>query len=95
MNEDTKSLLAKLFEARVNEVAVLTREEKEMVELGKTFHETKDVFPNASQEEIQKIDQFVDEAVENISFEMGFYNEKYYKNGFSDAIKLISECLSK
>ena len=64
MNEDTKSLLAKLFEARVKE-------------------------------EKQKIDQFVDEAVENISFEMGFYNEKYYKNGFSDAIKLISECLSK
>lgn len=44
------------------------------------------------QEERESILNILDEVIENYQIRAGFYNEKYYKQGFKDAIKLCLEC---
>ena len=51
--------------------------------------------PNATDEEIDKIAEIIEMAVENISCEMGYFNEKYYKTGLADGIRLVIECMQR
>ena len=34
-------------------------------------------------------------AVEYISCEMGYFNEKYYKTGLADGIRVVMECMQR
>ena len=34
-------------------------------------------------------------AIENMSYEMGYFEEKYYKTGFADGVRLIMECVER
>lgn len=93
--EKLESMLDGIFEMRVNEVAGVTAEERMAIQNMKAERELKDFLPNATKEEKQKIEEYVENVKENIAVEMGFFNEKYYKNGFADAIKLVMECMKK
>ncbi len=86
-------MLDELFETRSVSIERLSKKEKDELNKGKNNVEVEIFFPEATDEEKHKIEQFIDLVVEDISFEMSFFNKKYYKAGFSDAIKLITESL--
>jgi len=50
-------------------------------------------FPDATDEDFEKIEEVIEIAVENVSCEIGYLNEKYYKTGLADGIKLVFECM--
>ena len=45
--------------------------------------------------EIKKIEELIDTAMENMPYEMGYFEEKYYKTGFTDGVRLIMECVGR
>lgn len=91
--EKLESMLTEIFDARIDNIASVTKKEREQIKEMKNFVEMEEFFPEATKKEIQRIEEFADIVTENIACEMGFFNEKYYKTGFADAIKLIMECM--
>ena len=77
-----------IFEARVNDVATLSEEDKTNIE----YHSNSsaaykkieallnDFCPNNAYDVLVAIDDFVSE----INYEASYFNEKYYKQGFCD-----------
>ena len=61
----------------------------------KTKIDIEDAFENATDGEIKKIEELIDTAMENMSYEMGYFEEKYYKTGFADGVRLIIECVGR
>ena len=93
--EKMKSMLDEIFNARVETVASISKEEQEKINEAKTKIEIKDAFENATDSEIKKIEELIDIAMENMSYEMGYFEEKYYKTGFADGVKLVVECMGR
>ena len=93
--EKLESMLAEIFDARIDNIASVTKEEREQIKEMKNLVDIEEFFPEATKKEIQRIEEFADIVTENIACEMGFFNEKYYKTGFADAIKLVMECMKK
>ena len=54
-----------------------------------------DVFENITDNEIKNIEELVDIAIENMSYEIWYYEEKYYKAGFADGVKLMRHLFDK
>lgn len=93
--EKLESMLTEIFDARIDNIASVTKEEREQIKEMKNLVDIEEFFPEATKKEIQRIEEFADIVTENIACEMGFFNEKYYKTGFADAIKLVMECMKK
>lgn len=93
--EKMKSMLNEIFNARVETVASVTKEEQEKINEAKTKIVIKDAFENATDGEIKKIEELIDTTMENMSYEMGYFEEKYYKTGFADGVRLIMECVGR
>lgn len=91
--EKMESILKEFFESRVESVVCLTDEEKEIIGKDKVEINIKEFFPNATDDDIYKIEQIIDLSRDNMACEMGYFEEKYYKTGFADAIKLVLECM--
>ena len=93
--EKMKSMLDEIFNARVETVDSVTKEEQEKINESKTKIVLEDAFENATDREIKKIEELIDIAMENMSYEMGYFEEKYYKTGFADGVRLIIECVGR
>lgn len=93
--EKMKSMLNEIFNARVETVASVTKEEQEKINEAKTKIVIKDAFENATDGEIKKIEELIDTTMENMSYEMGYFEEEYYKTGFADGVRLIMECVGR
>ena len=93
--EKIESMLDEIFNARADSIASITKEEQEKINEGKTCIDIERYFPNATDEEINKIAEIIEMAVENISCEMWYFNEKYYKTGLADGIRLVIECMQR
>ena len=93
--EKLESMFTEIFDARIDNIASVTMEEREQIKEMKNLVDIEEFFPEATKKEIQRIEEFADIVTENIACEMGFFNEKYYKTGFADAIKLVMECMKK
>ena len=91
--EKMKSMLDEIFNARVETAASVTKEEQEKINEAKTKIVFEDAFENATDNEIKKIEELIDKAMENMSYEMGYFEEKYYKTGFADGVRLVIECM--
>ena len=91
----SNGLLDLIFSLRVDDISKVSKEDLEKINKMKTIVKIEKYFPNFSSEEITQIEKFVDIEVDNIAFEMAFLNEKYYKKGFADGIKLLMECIKK
>ena len=88
-----------IFEARVNDVATLSEEDKTNIE----YHSNSsaayekieallgDFCPDNAYDVLVAIDDFVSE----INYEAGYFNEKYYKQGFCDGVGLMKYMLTK
>ena len=93
--EKMKCMLDEIFNARVETVASVTKEEQERINEAKTKIVLEDAFENATDCEIKKIEEFIDTAMENMSYEIRYFEEKYYKTGFADGVRLIMECVGR
>lgn len=93
--EKMKSMLDEIFNARVEAVASVTKEEQEKINEAKTKIVIEDIFENATDREIKNIESLIDIMMENMSYEMGYFEEKYYKTGFADGVRLIMECVGR
>jgi len=88
-----------IFEARVNDVATLCEEDKTNIE----YHSNStaayekietllgDFCPDNAYDVLVAIDDFVSE----INYEAGYFNKKYYKQGFCDGVGLMKYMLTK
>ena len=88
-----------IFEARVNDIATLSKEDK----TNTPYHSNSsaayekieallnDFCPNNAYDVLVAIDDFVSE----INYEAGYFNEKYYKQGFCDGVGLMKYMLTK
>ena len=88
-----------IFEARLNGVATLSKEDK----TNTPYHSNSsaayekieallnDFCPNNAYDVLVAIDDFVSE----INYEAGYFNEKYYKQGFCDGVGLMKYMLTK
>ncbi len=94
-------LLNEFYKERENEIAKLEEEDKQILknlllerkqkneQLELAISNIPKVFP----EVINNIKAKIEEKLE-IEYNIdGYYNEKSYKTGFSDAIKLVLECM--
>ena len=93
--EKMESMLDGIFNARVDAIESMTKEEQEKINEGKTYIDMDKFFPNATAEDIEKIEEIINMTVENVSCEIGYLSEKYYKTGLSDGIKLVFECMQR
>ena len=74
-----KSILDEIFNIRVETVASVIKEEQEKINETKTKIDIEDAFENANYNEIKKIEELIDIAMENISYEMGYFEENIIK----------------
>lgn len=97
---DTQCILNEFYKSRENEISTI--EEKDKQNLEKLLLERKQKneqleiaisnIPEAFTEIINNIKIRINEKLEIEHDIDGYYGEKAYKTGFSDAIKLIMEC---
>lgn len=77
--EKMKSILDEIFNIRVETVASVIKEEQEKINETKTKIDIEDAFENATYNEIKKIEELIDIAMENMSYEMGYFEENIIK----------------
>jgi len=94
----TKSILDKIFEQREDELYNITAEERKL--LSKKSKDYANIYiaidnvPPAFKETRKGIETSVENYLETLSDIQGIENEKFYKEGFSDAISLILNCVN-
>lgn len=98
-NDENKDILDKLFKQRENEIYNIRKKERKIVtQYNKEYN---DVFvsinniPNGFTETRNNIQNTITKYLEKLNEFQGIENEKFYKEGFSDAINLIFGCTSK
>ena len=74
-----KSILDEIFNIRVETVASVIKEEQEKINETKTKIDIEDAFENATYNEIKKIEELIDISMENMSYEMGYFEENIIK----------------
>lgn len=92
---NNNDLLAKIFEQRENEIYKIKIAKKLLLQRKKEYLDISialDNIPNAFTETRKGIKDSIEKYLETINEIQGIENEKFYKEGFSDAIKLIFSC---
>lgn len=98
MCESKKEVLDNLFESRETNLYVLTEEDKKKIENLTKNNDTYEKLFNIIEElpsdtnKLEKVRDSLDSYIDRINIAGSYENEKFYKIGFSDAIKLILEC---
>ena len=98
-NIEIKSMIDKIFEQREEELYTLTVEEREML-LKKSKNYSKiytaiENIPQAFTETKEGIKASIENYLEILNDLQGIENKKFYQEGFSDAINLLLNCISK
>lgn len=98
-NDENKDILDKLFKQRENEIYNITKKERKIVtqynkEYNNIFVSINNI-PNGFTETRNNIQSSITKYLEKINEFQGMENEKFYKEGFSDAINLILDCTKK
>lgn len=91
-----EQILKNIFERREEELYKITEEVKE--NLKKKAEIKMDIIKMIEQlndDEIIKemMRKSIEKYIEILNTEIAFYNEKFYKNGFKDGIKFVSELI--
>ena len=92
-------ILSKIFEQRENEIYEINNNERELLSQRKkeylNISIALDNIPDAFKETKKSITESIEKYLSTINEIQGIENEKFYKEGFSDAIKLIFNCNRK
>lgn len=95
--ENEKNILDFIFEARCDEIAYITEKDKEFLNSKKAnIDNYYSIFKMSLQKLPDEIREEIFEHFMNYSntqdYITGYFNEKYYKIGFSDCMRLILNC---
>ena len=92
-------LLNKIFEQRENEIYEIKNNERKLYSQKTKDYSGIDIaienLPDAFTETRKVIKDSIEKYLETLNEIQGIENEKFYKEGFSDAVKLIFNCSSK
>lgn len=97
-NFELNNILNKLFVQREEQLYEFTEEERE--KLAKKSKQYDNIYvaigniPNAFTETINGIKTSIENYLETLNDLQGLENQKFYQEGFSDAINLILNCIS-
>lgn len=93
---DKKSMLDLILEIRIDDVATLSDEERRLMTISTNHSDALLTFlkEKLSPEDYKHTEELFDDFFENFMCEIGATNDKYYKNGFSDAFELTVDTLS-
>lgn len=96
---EIKNILGKIFEQREEKVYNFTTDERKLIEKKSKCYS--DIYtaisnvPPAFIETRRGIETSIENYLEILNDIQGMENKKFYENGFSDAINLILNCVSK
>ena len=92
-------MLNVIFEARLEDIAHTTKEDKEFLQANCNFG---DIYTNLESlinkncgKEADKILHTLDDFIEDLNVESGYFNEKYYKQGFIDGLNVLKIIFQK
>ena len=96
MNND---MLNVIFEARLEDIAHTTEKDKEFLQANCN---SEDIYTNLESlinencgEEANHILLILDDFIQNLNVESGYFNEKYYKQGFIDGLNVLKLIFQK
>ena len=88
-----------IFEARLEDIAHTTENDKKFLQANyhsSEIYDNLEVIINKNcGEETDKILHTLDDFIENLNIESGYFNEKYYKQGFIDGLNVIKLIFQK
>lgn len=93
MNDKSKKLLKEWLEFREEELSTLTEEDKKHWIYFEEISEN--ILRNVPKENKMYVQKQLNELDDNFLDYLGYWNEKYYRNGFCDGIELICSALNK
>lgn len=96
--KDNENILDLIFNARSEELAKLTKEDREFLDspeanISKDYHNFIDSLENLAEETKNNIIEKVNTYSDTSDFIHAYYYKKYYKLGFSECLKLILDCI--
>ncbi|MBS5863802.1 MAG: hypothetical protein KIC54_03835 [Clostridium sp.] len=90
------NLLSKIFEQREDELYEIKNNERKLISQKSKDYSNIDIaidnLPDTLTETRKGIKDSIEKYLERLNEIQGIENEKFYKEGFSDAIKLIFSC---
>jgi len=96
---NVNNLLSKIYENREEEIYMYKENERNMLEKKSKAYENIytaiNNVPNAFRETKAGIETSIETYLETLNELQGMENEKFYKEGFSDAINLIMDCINR
>lgn len=91
-------ILNVIFEARDEEIAKLTETDKSYLSShcnsSKTYNYLEKLINEYCPDNAYDILSAIDDFISEINFENGYYNEKYYKQGFCDGFRLVHDIIT-
>ena len=96
--KNNENILDFIFNARSEELAKLTKEDREFLNsletnINKEYQEFIDLLENLPKETKNNIIEKVNTYSDTSDFIHAYYYKKYYKLGFSECMKLILSCI--
>ena len=87
--EKEDDLFKEWYDFREDKIPGITKEEKKEAEKYYGVLDVAEEFSDFSEENVKRIEEFVDKVKEKTYFEMGYVCDRYYLFGFQDCKKLL------
>lgn len=88
-----------IFEARADDLSKITKENMDYLDkysnTQDSYNKLKEAVIVNAKDNSNIILNAIDDYISNLSFESGYFNKKYYKQGLCDGINLIKNISSK
>ena len=94
-----KDMLNVIFEARLEDIAHTTEKDKEFLQANchssEIYNNLEAIINKSCGKEADKILHTLDDFIQDLNVESGYFNEKYYKQGFIDGLNVLKLIFQK
>ena len=94
-----KDILNVIFEARLEDIARTTENDRKFLQAncnyGEIYDNLESLINEKCGEEANHIMLILDDFIQNLNVESGYFNEKYYKQGFIDGLNVLKLIFQK
>ena len=94
-----KDILKVIVNARFEDISRVTDEDKKYLQANckykELYEKLESLITHNCNGEADRILHAIENLIEDINFESGYYNEKYYKQGFVDGLNIINLVFQK
>ena len=94
-----KDILSVIFEARLEDIAHTIEKDKEFLQAncnsGDIYTNLESLINENCGEEANHILLILDDFIQDLNVKSGYFNEKYYKQGFIDGLSIIKLVFQK